>query len=248
MEKTAVDVAFAPDGSAFFFSQVGDANTSYLFAAATADNTNLLPGVELPGETLRLFVSPDGSTVVRVSSAATGNINLVNPENTDLLATLDHPGALLAASLNPFNGFLAVSGLSDNQIQVWDLENQQVKTVLTAQAAPVTALKFSPDGSLLASASDDGVIQIWNTENWKLSQTLTGHDQPVQSLVFTPDHRLLLCADAQDRVTVWDTAASKQLSAFVGPSGLQEMAFSMDGAKLALAGTQSLEIWVLPAP
>ena len=247
LENAAETVTFSPDSSALYFSQIGESNTSYLFGAATVDFNSLMPAIEFPGSTVDLFIMPDISAVVRVSSANSANIFLVKPENGEILSTLDHTGGLLAASLDPRSGLLATSGYN-NLIQIWDLESQQVKTVLSAHTANVTTLAFSPDGALLASASQDGVVLIWDVENWELALTLTEDTPPVQVLAFTPDHRVLLFADVQGQITAWDTATADSLASFSSPPGLKDLAFSVDGAVLALAGDQSIEIWTLPEP
>lgn len=247
LEQDAEVAAFAPDSTALYFSQRGDSDTSYLFGADLTNFNSLLPGIQIPGSTMALFVMPNGSAIVRVSAAASANINVVNPENGNVLYSLNHPGVPLAASLNPHSGALVTSG-SAGLIQVWNLEKQQVKNVLPAHPDDVIALAFSPDGLLLASGTQDGTIQVWDTENWELLHTLIGQNQPVQALVFSPDHRLLLSADAESQITAWDTADSTSLVTFSGLPGLNDMAFSVDGAILALAGSESIEIWSQPEP
>jgi WD40 repeat protein len=247
LEDRAEAVAFSPDGAALYFTQAGNVNLSLLFSTGGSDFNTQLAGVVFPNPTVKLFVTPDNTTLVVASFANSGNIRLVDSASGETLVTLDHTGGLLAASLDPITGSLATAGYNDI-IQIWDISKRQLQTVLSAHTADVICLAFSPDGALLASASQDGTILVWESENWDLVARLEEHSLPVQALAFSPDHRVLVSADAEDQILVWEPTSGEVLATFNGPAGVKDLAFSVNGAYLALASERAVEIWILPTP
>lgn len=247
LEDRAESLAFSPGGSILAFTQsANEGNASYLFSASTVDWSKLLAGVPFPNGTIALHFTQENRLVL-VSYANDNNINLVDPANGLLLAALDHPGGVLAVALDPRTGFLA-SGGYDDQIRVWDLTAKLSVATLTSHAADVTALAFAPDGRFLASASADGALLLWDPNSWQTASVLAGHPGGVVQLGFSPDGLLLASCGVDGKVMLWDVATGEAVTTLAAPEGAEDLAFSTDGRRLAVAGEQAVMVFALPTP
>lgn len=72
------------------------------------------------------------------------------------------------------------------------------------------------------------------------------------SVAFSPDGRSLIAGYGNysgkqiGRVKVWDVASGNELKVFAGPpGGVNEAAFHPDGKKIAIAGSEVVEVWEL---
>jgi hypothetical protein len=250
LEDQAESLAFSPDGEVLFFTQAGLEAGSYLFSTSSTSAEpveNLLTGVAFPDTVLELFFPPGFESLVMVASANNANILLVDPADGHIVDSLDHTGGVLAAAMHPEQGLLATGGGND-LVQVWNLPERRIHTVLSGHSADITALAFSPDGLLLASAAQDGEIRIWNTENWDLAAVLAGHPVAVLALAFSPDHRLLAAGDAQDQLILWNVDTNAPEVTLAAPVGIKKLLFAPDGGLLAAAGSEILALWAQPAP
>ena len=150
-----------------------------------------------------------------------------------------------------------VSGGSDHQLVWWDAATREKVRVLEPHDKKwVRSVAASPDGKLVASAGDDMVCRVWAADSGKPVHELAGHDKvtPYQlasklyCVRFSPDGKHLATGDQTGTAIVWDTATGKEVGRVRAPhlytsdtnghtyGGCRALAFSPDGARLALAG------------
>ena len=127
------------------------------------------------------------------------------------------------------------------------------------------AIAFSPDGRLLAtaaarqsSATASAEIKVWDLASGRELATFSGPGG-VDELAFSPDGRRLASTGPQQAATLWDIRSGRELLSLPidGHTGLGEraagpdsrVAFSPDGARLALVGFGGVMIWdATPGP
>jgi WD40 repeat protein/tRNA A-37 threonylcarbamoyl transferase component Bud32 len=115
------------------------------------------------------------------------------------------------------------------------------------EAQGVLAVAFSPDGRRIAS-SDHSDLKVWDAATGKVLFTLKGHERHVTAVAFSPDGTRLASAgghpwrdafndDEAGEVKVWDLATGREAFSLAGfSSGVNSVAFSPDGGRLASAG------------
>jgi WD40 repeat protein len=128
---------------------------------------------------------------------------------------------------------------------------------------------MSPDGKRMVSApalpGERGEVRVWDTGTGQVQLTLQGLMGGVSSVAFSPDGKRIVTAEAgqvrnpaemkeakvsgpQDlwkpgKVIVWDAETGQVQRTLQGPAGLSCVAFSPDGNRIALGGTQAVKVW-----
>ena len=112
-----------------------------------------------------------------------------------------------------------------------------------APSSVSNVIAFSPNARFLATASKDGDIQIWNLGERRLHLSLVAPSNSVPSiLVFSPDSRGFVYLQARRLVGWVDLAAHSKSRSHKAPHAVLAMAYSLDGERLAVAGSDAIEI------
>jgi len=117
---------------------------------------------------------------------------------------------------------------------------------------PVSALDYSPDGSLVALCLyDDPYIYVYDRTKAERTMTLGNflfrHTDSASAVAFGKDGKVLASGSRDNAVKFWDLRTGKQLATIAGhPDDVQGLAFSPDGAVLAVVGGETLRLLRVP--
>jgi eukaryotic-like serine/threonine-protein kinase len=185
-----------------------------------------------------------------------------------------HAGPALRAVAISHDGRRLAAGGSGTDILVWDIAatstNQQPDRLL-GHASSIESLCFSPDDRWILSSSLDGTVRTWESEPFGSASFYLVHQMakavfgtvpawdsgPFRSagfylilplandVIFSPDGRRLVSVGRQGVVKLWDAATGLEL-ATLGEAGapIQEVAYSADGATLAMLERESGQVTV----
>ncbi|MBU0596280.1 hypothetical protein KJ567_06325, partial [Candidatus Bipolaricaulota bacterium] len=109
-------------------------------------------------------------------------------------------------------------GLSDGQLQFYDVQSRSVTNQLTLHESAITALSYSPDGQWLASSDVSGRLIVWDTAtggvvmSWDLGSAV--HD-----VAFSPQGTWLACVGDMRSVLMWEAGTWERLPAINGHTG-----------------------------
>lgn len=150
-----------------------------------------------------------------------------------------HSASVNGLAFSPDGGTLA-SGGADNRIVLWAI-GSQLERLLPRNNAQAWSVAFSPDGKTLASGWSDATIRLWDGgPDWRPGRSMTGHAAGVTALAFDPaaKARVLASGSNDGKVIVWDLdSANLATTAFEDATGgVNSVAFSPDGSRLAFAG------------
>jgi Tol biopolymer transport system component len=106
-----------------------------------------------------------------------------------------------------------VSGGSDGNAALWDIQEGALLDILEGGHGDVDAISWSPDGKKIA-VGGDGVWSLWSGDGEKLSEQ-TGHIDAVMGLAFSPNGQFIVSAGWDNSVRLW-SAEGKFLRSFHG--------------------------------
>jgi WD40 repeat protein len=187
------------------------------------------PGVQFPGETLRVWDIQN-----RISAADF----TFSKGGTPVLAMAFVPAGSPLSSLGPFS-------------RSWEFTADDGKHAIWSASSPVAS---SPDGKLLvAQLGLSGNLDVWETTSGQKLTSLPAHKMSISSLTFSSDGRWLVSAGQEsppagnfggvDRgnewgMKVWDVATWKpRISISFLRVGAVCAAFSPDGRRVAVEKT-----------
>jgi WD40 repeat protein len=145
-----------------------------------------------------------------------------------------------APSFSPDGEVLAFG--TGNNIRIWDLRQEQEKTVLRGSLGEIIILRFLPDGKRLISTSDLDAPKLWDLDRPEKLVTLGGFREGVCAMTVSADHRWLVVgsgdhyyeAERPGEVIVFDLATQQPVSPpLVHPQAVNSVSLTEDGKLLA---------------
>jgi WD40 repeat protein/class 3 adenylate cyclase len=155
-------------------------------------------------------------------------------------------GQIATSSGGPF---AQVDGVP--KVVLWDRRTGQRRLTLRGTERLIWGLAFSPDGTRLALGGASPQVEVRDA---KTGGILWAKREPrlpqATSVGFSPDGRSLAVgfgeysAFGAHPVKIHDVATGHERFAFPGPKGgVNDLAFHPDGRRLAVAGSEIVEIW-----
>ena len=133
------------------------------------------------------------------------------------------------------NGNLLATG-HPSTLVLWDLSGRQAIGVPFGEERElVTDVSFRPDGGALAAAGFDGSIGLFDPARRAETARISG-PSPVLTVRYSPDGKLIASGSLDGKVRLFDAATRALVGSLdVGAAWVWQVAFSPDGARLAVA-------------
>ncbi|KAK4321095.1 hypothetical protein Pmani_008079 [Petrolisthes manimaculis] len=159
--------------------------------------------------------------------------------------TPPNPTGLFALSVSNDNCYLAYPGSNTiGQVQIFDAQNLQAKTMIPAHDSPLAAIAFNAAGTKIATASEKGtVIRVFSVgDGTRLHELRRGMKRcaTIFSLAFSPDSLFLIASSNTETVHVFKLEEVKEPQRVV----VEEQAGLMGWMSKAVTASASY----LPAP
>ncbi len=176
----------------------------------------------------RISFSPNGETLASASRDGIihqWDLNTGKHKNT----IVGHGGGFASKNIVfSKDRIIAAMIYGKNNIILYDLNTQEVQTILRGHKKQVYSLSFSPDGKTLASGGLDKTIRIWTVDTGEHKKTLRGHTDQVTHIQFADDETLI--SYGHDKmVRLWDIKKGRQKNSFEVGVYSQDIGFSPDG-------------------
>jgi WD40 repeat protein len=106
---------------------------------------------------------------------------------------------------------------------IWNIQTDEVITVLKEHRDIVLAVTFSSDNQWLATSGGDLGILLWDWKKRIVVSRLEGHQAWIRSLAFSPDSSLLISSDEHGIIKVWDVHSGECLHTLLAPRPYEGM-------------------------
>jgi WD40 repeat protein len=210
-----------------------------------ADGKPLADLAETPTEGIGALALSDDSTLLACGSGK--DILLFSlPDGKRLHTYTGHTQEPRSLAFTP-DGAILVSGGADGFLNLWSVPERKLLKTLANLYSSVNALAITPNGELLVSGSGflKGDLRLWSLPGGEAVKSLPGNERSVTALAMSPDGTLL-ASSATGKVRLWSLPAGKQVAVIDDQTELDatEMAFLMEGKKLACASSDGLiRLW-----
>ncbi len=112
--------------------------------------------------------------------------------------------AIRSLAISPTGDSLAVvTTAARNNVSIWDLNQQTLRTRLRGHIAPALCVRYSPEGRWLATGGNDRTVRLWEPDTGREHAVFKGHEGPVSSVAFSPDRRYLASASLDHTLRLW---------------------------------------------
>jgi WD40 repeat protein len=227
-------VALSADGKAL--ASAGDDETIRFWNQSNGQQTALVGAHAGPVTSLTFH---NGGQLL--SASADGSVKLwQQPSGGKLLA---HPGKVTCAVLSP-DGSRLLTGCSDKQVRLWNLNNGQVERPFSGPSLGVLCVALNPAGSQVAAGSADKTLFVWNAADAKEIRKFT-LPAAVNSAAFSPDGKFLAGGLADNSIHLFDLAMGKEVKTITGHTGaINALMFTNKGDQLVSASAdKTVQIW-----
>jgi WD40 repeat protein len=259
-------VAFSPDGRTLAVSEYMAASVNFwdLEAEALRDEdcgpmTFNRPRKPLPkGAVLALAFSPKGDrlalgleTVFVREPVAELEVRRGEVLGLDALLFQGH-GGIADLAFSP-DGTTVALATARGGVVLWDVADEEERSIDLPARAKCLSLRYSPDGSLLAAACGKKIL-LWDLRTATLHATLQGHQEEVRALAFTPDGKTILSGSKDRTVRWWDVESGREKQVTDREIGIVNcVAVAPDGEVAAAGGNSGVvALWGVerdrPAP
>ena len=188
----------------------------------------------------------------RICGGDPRQLNLEHGQKDKQLVTISIPGeknSITSYQLSPDGRWLS-TGSSDGQLTLWDVQDGKRIRDFDIPSKPVSAVDFTPDGKLLLAAGYLNGIHVFETETGKRRHLLSETARRPITFALGPKGKHLVTSEEYTReVQVWHLESGKLVRKIERPMDVvSSLAFSPDGAQVALAGREGfgygrLGIW-----
>jgi WD40 repeat protein len=159
---------------------------------------------------------------------------------SEVVSLPSHTDWVYNLAFSPDGKTLATGSYQRRETRLWNVGSWTQKTTLAGSTGVMFIMAFSPDGQTLATATADNSLRLWNSSTGALIWSIPGRSKHVE---FSPDGQLVASTNGK---TVRINAAGNGLTRFnlTGhTTGVEIVAFSIDGSVLASSAGQQLHLW-----
>jgi WD40 repeat protein/DNA-binding SARP family transcriptional activator/tRNA A-37 threonylcarbamoyl transferase component Bud32 len=213
------------------------------------------PLVDGPSGTdlVAIDVSSDGALVATASADGSGRV--WDAATGDEMFTVRARDEVDDVAWNPAGDLLATASADSETetglVTIVDTSGDQVAALPEAPGVRFGSVRFSPDGRLLLTTSSEvgdptptgNDVSIWDWERGKIVRTI---EASAQRAIYDPTGALIATTAGVDGVAeIWDSETGQKVATLAGHTGgVEAVAFSADGTRLASAGADgTVRLW-----
>lgn len=196
--------------------------------------------IQLNQNTFSLVFSKSPADQKALSSQLSGSCGGANiyyfdlPSGELLLSLESHVDSVQSLSFSP-DGNRALSGGSDGEIILWDIEKGVEISRWKAHVDYVRSVACSPTSNHALSGGDDRAILLWDLKTMTIQKQFMGHTSGIRNLEWSKDGKTFLSGSWDGSIRLWDVRTGDEgVHLQAGYGRVMSIALSPDG-KYALS-------------
>ena len=217
-----LDLHFNTDGSCIFTASTD--KTVGMFDASTGERIKRMKGHS--GIINSCCSSRRGDQLV-ASASDDCTVKVWDTRRRHAIKTLQLTYQVTAVCFDDTTQHVITGGI-DNDIKVWNLQNEKLAMDLCGHTDTITDLSLSPDGSFVLSNSMDNTLRMWDIRPYapqeRCAKFFAGHQHNFEMNLlrcsWSPDGRKVAAGSADRDVCIWNTATQQILYKLPGHTGV----------------------------
>ncbi len=219
---------------------------------AVAEDNGLIRFYDLPhGQELRHLKMPPGLNAViydpegrrlAVARAQNPTVLIIDAASGHIEQRFNHPAAIGLAAWSPDGRWLACP-CADGRTYLRQTGTGKLEAVLQGHVGSVTASLFNREGDILVTSAWDGTTRFWDPKLGCALFSLPGRWVPI---AFGPGGRLGFSVGNRE-AGIWRVEPARECRSLGRTGVIWGGRFSPDGSLLAVACTDGIYLWQLPA-
>lgn len=155
-----------------------------------------------------------------------------------------HNGNIKSVAFVPKTKLL-VSGGSDSNINVWNIENCTSMAKLSGHKGRIWSIATTDQ--LIVTGSGDGTVKLWDLEHFSNISTLTGHNDDVYTVDIDENSNKIISGGFDRSIIVHDVGTGVPINTIKGPNGsITSLCFDSTGNMIISGGKDlKIQIWDL---
>ena len=145
------------------------------------------------------------------------------------------------------DGRVLASVSSKGTLRLWDSTSGRNIRHWPVAGNGEVILTFSPDGKTLAVARESEPVRLYDLQGSEKTQLAGPPNDSVLSLAYAPDGKSLAVGYSTGSVRLWDWAQAKPALHLKVEGPAQALAFSANGAALAVSGSAKVSVFDWPS-
>ncbi len=227
-------VVFTPDGK--FVVSAGDDKVIRIWDWRAGKTVRILRGEARPGDEGKIYaiaLSPDGHWLAAGGWTSNNEIRLYDFNTGELRGLFKgHTNVVHSLAFSP-NSKRLISGSSDKDAIIWEVETRQVLHRLKGHENSVYAVGFTNDGIRAVTGSFDKTLRIWNVARGTLQAEMKGHAGQVRTISISPVDNTIASGDTSGEIRLWNPATGDLKKVLVPAGGnIGSLRYSPDGRLL----------------
>jgi WD40 repeat protein len=154
--------------------------------------------------------------------------------------------AINSFSFHPQRPWLAVAGMQNPNVELWDLNSGKETRKILAHPGEggIRRVAFSPDGKRLVSGGFEGTIGFWETDTGKGVRVALDHREGAYGGSFSPDGKRVASLSLDRTVRLWDPETGLLCCTLQGGAApLHALAFGRGGRIAVACDDGTVKIW-----
>lgn len=162
---------------------------------------------------------------------------------------LGHIGSVNAVDFNN-DGTLLLSGSSDHNIKLWDVETGELLKTFSEHITETTDVIFTMDGKSAVSTENDYIVYWHNAVEGPIGRKpFYGHTRTVNSVDINNDMSTIISGSSDGTIKIWDVESGQLIHSInhslrVNTIGVNEVKFNKNGSIIVSCGNDSsINFW-----